>query len=191
MRRDDNDDPSYVGEVLPGLSVEIVDPVSRVPLPDGEVGLVRARSETMSHEYLGNPAATAESWKDGWFYSGDLGRLENNKLFLAGRTSEVINDGGGKIDPIIIDAHFDDEQAFDDHAAFAVHMPNGLDRVGLAYVARGDVDLSPVMKRADDALKFHAPAVYMPVSEIPRNELGKPMRNQLTQQFAETNSHEG
>ena len=190
IRRDDNEDPAYVGEILPGVTVEIVDPTSHEPLPDGNVGLVRARSATMAHEYLGNPSATADSWKDGWFYSGDLGRVDNNKLYLAGRVSELINSGGTKVDPTVIDAHFDTEPEFTDHAAFAVNLPNGLEQVGLAYVSSGEVDLPSIEKRALVALRSIAPALYQPVSEIPRNELGKPMRTELTRRFSEPNSQE-
>jgi acyl-CoA synthetase (AMP-forming)/AMP-acid ligase II len=191
MRRDGDDDPSYVGDVLPDVDVQIVDPETRVPVPDGQIGLVRTRSSTMALEYLGDPVATAESWRDGWFYAGDLGLLKGSKLFLAGRESEIINIGGLKVDPARIDTHFDSEPDFVEHAAFAIPMANGLECIGLAYVPTDTLDLAAVIDRANDTLGKFAPAIFVPVKKIPRNHLDKPQRKALGAWYAKSSSRLG
>ena len=56
-----------------------------------------ARGPNVMVGYYDNPEATAETLRDGWLYTGDLGRLDRDgMLFLVGRRKEVIVDRGGK-----------------------------------------------------------------------------------------------
>ena len=80
-----------VGKALPGIEIRIVDPD-----PSG-VGEVAAKGPNIFAGYYGNEEATAEALRDGWLYTGDLGRLDRNgHLFLVGRRKDVIVDRGGK-----------------------------------------------------------------------------------------------
>ena len=75
-----------VGKALPGLELRIA--------PDGEI-LVRAPSVFAG--YLADPDDTAEAKRDGWLYSGDLGRLDaQGYLFITGRKKDLIITSGGK-----------------------------------------------------------------------------------------------
>jgi long-chain acyl-CoA synthetase len=84
-----------VGRAVPGTELRIA--------PDGEVLLRDAKLFT---EYAGRPDATAETLIDGWLYSGDLGRLdEDGYLFITGRKKDLIITAGGKnIAPAAIEA---------------------------------------------------------------------------------------
>ena len=60
------------------------------PLESGETGLIRVRAQPMVTGYLGNPGATAERFRDGWFYPMDVGFLdESGQLNLTGRSDDV------------------------------------------------------------------------------------------------------
>lgn len=75
-----------VGQPVAGNGVRIAD--------DGEVLL---QGSVVFSEYWKNEAATADSIRDGWFYTGDLGRLdENGYLFITGRKKEIIVTAAGK-----------------------------------------------------------------------------------------------
>jgi long-chain acyl-CoA synthetase len=83
--------PDTVGRPLPGMEVRIVDPA-----PDG-IGEVTVRSQTLMSQYLDEPELTAETLRDGWLYTGDLGRLDSSgHLQLFGRKKNMIVTAGGK-----------------------------------------------------------------------------------------------
>ncbi len=80
-----------VGKPLPGMEVKIVN-------PDGDgIGEVAVRSQTVMSHYLDDPELTAETIRDGWLYTGDLGRLDaSGHLQLFGRRKNMIVTEGGK-----------------------------------------------------------------------------------------------
>ena len=80
-----------VGKALPGIEIRIVDPDA------SGVGEVAAKGPNVMAGYYGNEEATAEALRDGWLYTGDLGRIDKEgHLFLVGRRKDVIVDSGGK-----------------------------------------------------------------------------------------------
>ena len=79
------------GKPLPGIEIRIVDPDA------AGVGEVAAKGPNVMAGYYGNEEATAEALRDGWLYTGDLGRIDKDgHLFLVGRRKDVIVDSGGK-----------------------------------------------------------------------------------------------
>jgi len=79
-----------VGAPLPGIDIKI-----DYPAPDG-VGEILVRGENITPGYIDNPGATAELLKDGWLYTGDMGKIENGRLIITGRKKNLIVSGGGK-----------------------------------------------------------------------------------------------
>lgn len=70
----------------------------------GEVGELRVRNAYLVPGYRDAPAATARSFRDGWFHPGDLARWEaNGALVVVGRVDQIINLGGIKIDPLEVE----------------------------------------------------------------------------------------
>jgi long-chain acyl-CoA synthetase len=83
--------PDTVGRPLPGMEVRIVEPDA-----DG-IGEVAVRSNTLMSHYLDDPELTAETLREGWLYTGDLGRMDSSgHLQLFGRKKNMIVTAGGK-----------------------------------------------------------------------------------------------
>lgn len=88
---------------LTDSKVEIVDERDAICAP-GEVGKVRIRNGYMASGYLDEPAATARSFRGGWFYPGDFATWgPMGSLQILSRTDDVINLGGQKIDLCVVD----------------------------------------------------------------------------------------
>jgi long-chain acyl-CoA synthetase len=101
VNRTDRPEPGAVGYPLPGVEV-------RIDQPDDEGdGEIMVRGPNVMLGYFGNPQATAEVLRDGWFLTGDLGRiLADGRLKITGRVKNMIATAAGKkIYPEEIEIH--------------------------------------------------------------------------------------
>jgi len=91
-----------VGQPLPGNEIKILSP------DETGVGEVLVRGHVVTPGYYNNPEATKQAMRDGWFHSGDLGRLDDKgNLFITGREKEVIVLANGKnIYPDELETHY-------------------------------------------------------------------------------------
>lgn len=105
-----------VGRVFPGIEVRTLDPDSGDELPLGTTGTLAFRGPSVFPGYLDDPERTAAAFADGWFVTGDLGRIdEDGFLFIEGRLSRFSKIGGemiphGKVEQVIAEA-FDQLEA--------------------------------------------------------------------------------
>lgn len=173
-----------VGMAVPGSEFEVVDEAGTV-LPAGTEGLVRSKSPYMAREYYRDPEATARSFRDGWFYSGDLGQImADGSLLLSGRDSEMINRGGVKIDPIELDHFVQGFADVADGAVFGMENRAGIQDLAAVVVAPDHFDFGSL--REGFIAKFgraYTPSFFIRIDRVPRNAMGKVMRAQLTQQL--------
>ena len=86
------------------VDLRIVDDAGK-PVKVGEVGEIICQSPLATHGYYKNPEATNASFKDGWFYTGDLGHFdEEGYLFVSGRKKDMVKSGGISIYPLEIES---------------------------------------------------------------------------------------
>ncbi|MBV8161625.1 MAG: AMP-binding protein, partial [Acidimicrobiia bacterium] len=89
--------PGSVGKPMPGAEVRIVDEEGRTQAA-GEVGEIALRVPTGQRRYWGDEEATARTWRDGWVFTGDLGRIdEDGYLYVVDRKKDMILRGGYNI----------------------------------------------------------------------------------------------
>lgn len=179
--------PNLAG-VSCGLEIRIIDS-SGGGLPLGEEGEITVRGATVATGYVDNPQATRDAFHDGWFRTGDLGRLDQDgNLFVTGRLKEMINRGGQKIVPAEVDAVLESHPALREAASFPVSHPTLGEDVACAVVLRTTGE-SPISARelrrfaAERLPSFKVPRRIFFVDEIPRGELGKPQRWVLAERF--------
>lgn len=173
-----DDAPGLVGITPSGATVELLGP-DGVPVPDGEIGEVRIRSNRMSHGYLGDPEGTAERFKDGWFHIGDLARrLPDGRLVIEGRADDRMNFGGIKFLPQTIELPALECPGVLDCAAFAAPGEDGIDHCWLAVATAPGFDRDSLARHLAgyDGLPENR---FAWIDEIPRNAMGKVERARL------------
>ena len=182
----ETDDPSNAGQILPGALVEVVGD-DDVVVPVGTPGRVRHRTPGMVHEYLGDPYASAQSFREGWFYPGDLGFIRSDGgLTLTGRESEVLNAGGVKIDPSRLDRFALAQAGVFDACAFDYAGSSGIRQIGIALVTEDHLDVKALIARFAAEFGSASPALVSRVEAIPRNTMGKPLRRILAERYSES-----
>lgn len=109
-----------VGRPVPGVTVRIVDPDTRAPLPVGEAGLVLVRGANVMQGYLGRDDLTAAAMHGEFYITGDIGRLDDEGfLYLTDRLSRFSKIGGEMVPHGTVEEHLQ-ECAGNDERAFVV-----------------------------------------------------------------------
>jgi acyl-CoA synthetase (AMP-forming)/AMP-acid ligase II len=180
-----------VGRPVLGAELKIVDPRDRSrELPPGEVGEIAFRGPTLFVGYHKQPELTAQTRDaDGWFYTGDLGSVdEEGYLSFAGRAKEVINRGGSKIFPKEIEDLLSAYPKIREVAV--VGMPDA--RLGervCAYVVPASGAQVSVEELRDylnekKAMKYLAPEFVINIEALPMTPTGKVRKAALQEDAA-------
>lgn len=167
-----------VGRPIHGVEVEIVDEDHR-PLPPGHVGRLRYRGPAVASGYFNDPEASAEAFRDGWFYPGDLAERDAaGYIALRGRRRDVIIRGGVNIHPLEIETCL---MAHPEVADAAV--------VGAPSEEFGEIVVAHVVGSAGEAAlrawcaarlaPYKVPARFVAHAELPRNSSGKVLKQLL------------
>lgn len=174
--------PDAAGYVVPDVKVRIVNDAGREVGLDAE-GHVQIRSPYVADGYMNDDEATRATFRDGWFIPGDLGVLRSDGLLrITGRADEIINTGGVKLNPALVDDFLVVQRGISDAAAFAYRHPGRADEVWAAVVCTPDFDEQAVLAAARGKLNARAPVRLVRLDAIPRNAMGKPLRQQLSEQ---------
>jgi len=164
--------PGSVGQVVFNTEVEIVDDTHQ-PVIQGEVGHIRYRGEGVATNFFNNEGGAANSFHEGWFYPGDLGRFDNEGfLFLEGRSKDIIIRGGINIYPHEIEATLISYQAVFDAAVVGVPSSEFGEEV-VAFVV-GDPQINALRRfLAEKLAAYKVPKTILILDSLPKNDLGK------------------
>jgi acyl-CoA synthetase (AMP-forming)/AMP-acid ligase II len=171
------------GFVAPWAEVEVVDAAGKA-LPPGTNGILRVRSTCQGAPYPPEQAADNESFRDGWFYPGDLGHITPDGLMvLTGRSSEVINVGGLKLAPEVIEDILRTHPAVTDVVAFGAMGESGIEEISVALVTNRSVSDSHLIDWCAEH-GFPLTQIFI-VDSLPRTSSGKVHRDLLKRQLLE------
>ena len=129
------------GRAFPGHEVRIVDDAGR-QLPDRHVGTIIARGPSVMQGYFEDPVATAETLRDGWLHTGDIGYMANGQLYVCGRTKELIIRQGRKYHPPDLESAI---------AGVPGVRPSGVVVFGINRLSAGDEVVAVLEARASTA----------------------------------------
>ena len=103
LQHEDHQDPirrAAAGKPLPGSEVKICNPETGDEVAKGEVGEIVSKSNFVMSEYWKKPEATESAIRDGWYWTGDAGRMdENGYVYVVDRIKDMIISGGENIYP--------------------------------------------------------------------------------------------
>jgi malonyl-CoA/methylmalonyl-CoA synthetase len=185
-----------VGLPLPGTELAIVDDEGRSIEPgnDGEVVL---RGPQVFSGYWNLPDATEESFHlGGWFRTGDAGRIdpEDGYLTITGRLKEMIISGGLNVYPREVELVLEDHAAVEGAAVVGVPSERwGEEVVAFVVPTEGDgVDEEDLSAHAREHISaYKCPKRFFAVRNLPRNEVGKVLKEELIQAVSEGGGEAG
>ncbi|MDH6112536.1 fatty-acyl-CoA synthase [Kitasatospora sp. MAP12-15] len=188
LEHGDPDLAATVGRPFPGAEIVVCNSDSGEQLAAGEIGEVRVRSPQMMDGYNGDPELTARVLRDGWYFTGDIGFLdERGYLTLLGRVAHVIKVGGVKVHPIVLEAEILAAPGVRHAAVYSVRDADGSDHIHAAIECDPAkvVEVEDIRARIAEALSpIHVPEKIHVLSALPMNSNGKPDKALLASQFA-------
>jgi long-chain acyl-CoA synthetase len=180
-----SDDPvstfESVGTAVKGVELGIVDDDGE-PLPVGEIGEVTVASPSSTKGYGDLEDLNKMAFRDGRFFTGDLGRLDQDgMLYLVGRKKLLIELGGFKVDPIEVEAVIDSHPGVAESVVVGVDTERaGEQRVKAVVVPDGNLEEGELLSYCRERLaNFKIPQAVEFREEIPKSPLGKVLRKYL------------
>ncbi|HEX2275459.1 MAG TPA: fatty acid--CoA ligase family protein, partial [Acidimicrobiales bacterium] len=156
----------------PDGTIVAVDPDDHTPLPAGQVGELAFGARGPVHYWKAPPAAT-----DGWYYTGDLGRVDpDGRVYVLGRLKELVNRGGLKVSPTEIETAARSHPRVADAAVVGTPDPVLGEAICLCVVPAGEPppDLAELRAFLGRTLARHKlPDELAVVTSIPRTKIGK------------------
>jgi acyl-CoA synthetase (AMP-forming)/AMP-acid ligase II len=176
--------PGSVGIPFPGVLVRLW--AESAPAPPGADGEIQVRGPHVFHGYAGNPSATADAFTaDGWFRTGDIGRLDRatGHLEIRGRIKEMIISGGLNVYPREVETVLEEHPAVAEAAVAGLPHPHWGEQVTAWVTLRPghDFDEAALIAHARTALAgYKTPKRIYLLPALPRTPLGKLRRTALT-----------
>ena len=177
-----------VGMPLPGVDLRISDQATGEPVAPGEVGAIEVRGPNVFKGYWRRPDLTVSEFRDdGYFITGDLGRIdEDGYLWIVGRDKDLIISGGLNVYPAEIEAAIDAIAGVSESAVIGVPHPDFGEGVTAVVAKESGAELDE--QSIADALEAETAAFKRPkriyfVDALPRNAMGKIQKNLLRETY--------
>jgi malonyl-CoA/methylmalonyl-CoA synthetase len=182
--------PGAVGYPLPGVTMRVTNPETGELLPTDEIGMLEVKGPNVFKGYWRMPDKTeAEFRKDGFFITGDLGKIdERGYVHIVGRGKDLIITGGYNVYPKEIESEIDAIPGVVESAVIGVQHPDFGEGVTAVVVPEKDarLDEQQVVAAIEGRLaKFKLPKRVIFVDDLPRNTMGKVQKNVLRDTYAQ------
>ena len=176
-----------VGKAIDGVEVRVADGGDK-PLPADQIGGIQIRGSGVMKGYWRKPEKTAEEFTaDGWFRTGDQGTLSNDGyLTIVGRAKDLVISGGYNVYPKEVEMAIDALPGVIESAVIGVPDRDFGEAVTAVIVGNDDgLNGEQIIKTLKEQLaNYKIPKHVYFVPELPRNAMGKVMKNTLRETYA-------
>ncbi len=177
-----------VGSPLAGVALRIADPDTGAPLEPGAIGMIELKGPNVFKGYWRMPEKTAAEFRpDGFFITGDLGRIGGNGyVSIVGRSKDLVITGGFNVYPKEVETEIDGLPGVVESAVIGVPHPDFGEGITAIIVANDTrLDENAILAGLDGRLaRFKLPKRVIFVDDLPRNAMGKVQKNVLRDRYA-------
>jgi malonyl-CoA/methylmalonyl-CoA synthetase len=181
--------PGSIGLPLPGLEVRIVHPLTFQDVKAGETGEIWLKGPAVTPGYWQKPEETAKAFVSGWFRTGDLGRMDDEGYYyLMDRLKHIIISGGENISPKEVESVINRFEGVAESSVIGLPDDQWGERVAAAVVTRPEFKGKPEDIRQFCKQHLHnwkCPKEVLLVETLPRNTMGKVLKEQLKKLFTD------
>jgi malonyl-CoA/methylmalonyl-CoA synthetase len=182
--------PGAVGMPLPGVSLRVTEPETGRELGRDAIGMIEVKGPNVFKGYWRMPEKTkAEFRDDGFFITGDLGKVDSNGyVHILGRGKDLVISGGFNVYPKEIESEIDAVPGVIESAVIGVAHADFGEGVTAVVVADKAAALSEdvILRALDGRLaKFKMPKRVIFVEDLPRNTMGKVQKNVLRDTYSD------
>ncbi|MEJ5997692.1 long-chain-fatty-acid--CoA ligase [Corynebacterium sp. H130] len=185
--------PGYIGLPFPDVEIRIANPDNLDETqPDGVEGEVLAKGPQVFQGYLNQPEATANSFHDGWYRTGDVGIMEEDGFIkLVARIKEVIITGGFNVYPVEVEEVLNSHPDVAGCAVVGIPRADGSENVCAAVTLVEGAAMDPEGLKAycrEQLTRYKVPRTFYHFEDLPQDQMGKirrrEVREQLIQRYA-------
>jgi long-chain acyl-CoA synthetase len=188
---DEHDEIESVGRPLPGVDLEIVSSGGTC-LPVGATGHIRVRVPGMAMSYLDSPEDSKKRFKDGWFWPGDMGKINpDGRLIINGREDDMMVLNGLNIFPVEIERVLERHSAVEVAAALPIESrTHGQIPVAAVELKKGcNASAEEIQLFARERLGLRFPRRVIIMEKLPRNSQGKILKREIAMSFLPPKAH--
>jgi malonyl-CoA/methylmalonyl-CoA synthetase len=181
--------PGSVGVPIPGVELRIAGE-SDETLPSGSIGMIQVRGPGLFSGYWNQPEQTRQEFtRDGFFRTGDLGNIDDDGyVSITGRAKDLIISGGYNVYPAEVESVINELSSVRESAVVGIPHPDFGESV-VAFVIPADRGQPPapaeIIQRVKSSLaNYKVPKQIFVVDDLPRNTMGKVLKNELRNSLA-------
>jgi malonyl-CoA/methylmalonyl-CoA synthetase len=172
--------PGSIGLPLPGVQVRIVDPDTFDDVPRGRIGEIWLKSAAITPGYWRKPQETSKTFEQGWFRTGDLGKIDaDGYYYLTDRIKHIIITGGENVSAKEVENVINSVEGVAESSVVGLPDDKWGEKVVAAVVAKpghmlSTDDLKRICKK--ELHDWKCPKLVILVDEIPKNTMGKVLK---------------
>jgi malonyl-CoA/methylmalonyl-CoA synthetase len=179
--------PGSIGLPLPDLEVRIVNPETFVDVEPGQEGEIWLKGPAVTSGYWRKPEETAKAFEEGWFRTGDLGRIdEDGYYYLTDRIKHIIISGGENISPKEIEAVINQVEGVVESSVVGIPDEKWGEKVVAAVTTKPgySVKAGEIQESCKKHLhNWKCPKEIVFLNELPKNTMGKVLKEELKKSF--------